>query len=87
MPRSREEIMRVELVVSDSCVIPELTYDEALLRVRIGLSHDFDDILDLCGSALNNYQLALLHRLWDDDDFPRRFVREGDSLIITARES
>jgi len=79
--------MRFELVVSDSCVIPELTYNEALLRVRIGLKHDFDDILDLCGSTLNNDQLALLHRLWDDDDFPRRFVREGDSLIITARES
>lgn len=78
--------MRVELVVSDSCVAPELIHDHATLRVRIGLNHDFDDILDLCGSTLNNDQLALLHRLWDDDDFPRRFVREGDSLIITERE-
>ena len=78
--------MRVELLVSDSCLVPELIYSESLLRVRIGLSHDFDDILDLCGSTLNNDQLTLLHRLWDDDDFPRRFVREGDSLIITARD-
>lgn len=78
--------MRVELVVSDSCLVPELTSDEFLLRVKIGLSHDFDDILDLCGGTLGNDQLSLLHKLWDDDDFPRRFVREGDSLIITPRD-
>ena len=78
--------MRVELVVSDSCLVPELTNTEALVRVRIGLNHDFDDILDLCGNSLTNEQMALLHRLWDDDEFPRHFLREGDSLVITPRE-
>lgn len=85
--RGRTEVwMRVELVVSDSCLVPEFTESDSLLRVQIGLNHDFDDILDLCGKTLSNEQLTRLHRLWNDDDFPRSFRREGDSLIITARE-
>lgn len=78
--------MRIELVVSDSCSNPEILRLDGCIQVRIGLSHDFDDILDLCSSELNSESMALVHRLWSDDDFPRHFARVGDSLVITARQ-
>lgn len=77
---------QIELVISDSCGTPELAKDEGLIRVTIGLDDDFDVILDLCGGELSNDEFTLLHRLWDDDDFPRTFKRVGDSLIITERK-
>lgn len=78
--------MRIELVVNDGCSIPELQKSADLIRVTIGINHDFDDVLDLCGGKLSNEELAHLHKLWSDDDFPRTFKREGASLIITARD-
>jgi hypothetical protein len=78
--------LRIELVVNDDCVIPTLTKIEGLIRVTIGLNHDFDDVLDVAGSDLSNEELAHLHKLWSDDNFPRTFKREGASLIITARD-
>ena len=78
--------MEIELVIRDSCHSPELLESADSIRVLIGLEHDFDDILDLCGATLDNVQLQLIHRLWSDDDFPRRFVRVGEDLIITARD-
>ena len=78
--------MRIELVVNDECLVPDLSKGPELIRVTIGLNHDFDDILDLCGSKLSNEELSHLHRLWSDDEFPRTFKREGASLIITARD-
>ena len=78
--------MRIELVVRDSCLIPQLERRSESLRIIIGLEHDFDDILDLCGVELSNDQMQLVHKLWSDDDFPRRFVRSGEDLVITARD-
>ena len=75
----------IELVVNDNCLVPDLIKESDLIRVIIGPSHDFDDILDLCASTLTNEEIAHIHRLWSDDDFPRTFTREGDSLIIRAR--
>lgn len=77
--------LRIELVVKDDCLIPDLERNAELIRVTIGLSHDFDDILDLCSSELDNEEIAHIHKLWADDDFPRTFKREGACLIITAR--
>lgn len=77
--------LRIELVVNDDCLIPDLQKSVDLIRVTIGINHDFDDVLDLCGGNLSNEELAHLHKLWSDDDFPRTFKREGASLIITAR--
>lgn len=82
----RRGAMRVELVVSDSCLSPELLRTSDLIQVRIGLSHDFDDVLDVCSSVLEPETIAFIHRLWADDDFPRIFTRNGDSLTITARD-
>lgn len=78
--------MRIELVVNDDCLIPDLQKSSELIRVTIGLSHDFDDILDLCSSELGNEELSHLHKLWSDDEFPRTFKRDGTSLTITARD-
>ncbi|MEY4105083.1 MAG: hypothetical protein RLZZ478_446 [Actinomycetota bacterium] len=78
--------MKVELVVSDSCSTPQLDVTAELIQVRIGLDHDFDDILDICNAKIDSETIALIHRLWADDEFPRNFIRSGDSLIITARE-
>ena len=78
--------MRIELVVNDDCLIPDLQKSSDLIRVTIGINHDFDDVLDLCGGDLRNDELAHLHKLWSDDEFPRTFKREGASLIITARD-
>ena len=78
--------VHIELVISDSCRTPELAKDKDLIRVTIGLDDDFDVILDLCGGELSNDEFALLHRLWNDDDFPRNFNRVGDSLVITERK-
>jgi hypothetical protein len=75
----------IELVVSDNCLVPDLVREAELIRVVIGPSHDFDNILDLCSGILTNEDIAHIHRLWSDDDFPRTFIREGDSLIIRAR--
>lgn len=78
--------MRIELVVNDDCLVPDLAKSTELIRVIIGLSHDFDDILDLCSGALDNEEIAHIHKLWSDDEFPRTFKRDGASLIITARD-
>ena len=78
--------LRIELVVNDDCLLPDLEKNNDLIRVTIGLSHDFDDILDLCSGKLENEEIAQIHKLWSDDEFPRTFKREGASLIITARD-
>lgn len=77
--------MRVELVVSDSRSAPLLNITADLIQVCIGLGHDFDDILDICNTKVDSETIALIHRLWADDEFPRNFIRSGDSLVITAR--
>ena len=78
--------MRIELIVNDDCLVPNLEKSSDLIRVTIGINDDFDVILDLCGSELSNDELSHLHKLWSDDEFPRTFKREGASLIITARD-
>ena len=78
--------LKIELVVSDDCLEPEFHKPDEKVSVRIGLNHDFDDILDICAGALTNEQLALIHKLWSDDDFPRSFKRVGGNLIITERD-
>ena len=78
--------MKLLLVVSDTCLEPSITNNSTEIRVTIGTSHDFDDILDVTGGILTNEQIANIHRLWSDDEFPRNFERIGDELIITARE-
>jgi hypothetical protein len=76
----------IELIVNENCLIPEIKREGERISVVIGLNHDFDDILDLCGGVLKNDEIALVHRLWADDDFPRTFTREGESLIIRERD-
>jgi hypothetical protein len=78
--------MKLLLVVSDICLEPSITNNAAEIRVTIGTSHDFDDILDVTSGVLTNEQIAHIHRLWSDDNFPRNFERIGDELIISARE-
>ena len=78
--------MKILLVVSDVCLEPSITNSASEIRVTIGLSHDFDDILGVTSEILSNDQIAHLHKLWADDTFPRNFNRVGDELIITARE-
>lgn len=78
--------MKLVLVVSDTCIDPSITINATEIRVTIATSHDFDNILDVAGEILPNDQMAILHRLWDDDSFPRNFQRVGDELIITVRE-
>ena len=78
--------MNLALVVSDTCVEPSITNNATEIRITIGTSHDFDDILDVAVGILSNDQMALVHRLWSDDSFPRNFTRVGDDLIITARD-
>jgi hypothetical protein len=75
----------IELIVNENCLIPEIKREGDRISVVIGLNHDFDDILDLCGGVLKNEEIAIVHRLWADDDFPRTFTREGESLIIRER--
>jgi len=79
-------VMRILLVVSDTCIEPSITNNATEIRVTIGTSHDFDAILDVVHGILSNEQISHIHRLWSDDDFPRNFNRIGDELIITARE-
>ena len=76
----------IQLIVSDTCLVPDLSISAEAIRVMIGINHDFDDILDLCSGNLSNEQIAHIHRLWADDEFPRNFTRAGDSLIITAAD-
>ena len=78
--------MKILLVVSDVCLQPSITNNATEIKVTIGLSHDFDDILDVTAGILDNNQIAYLHKLWADDNFPRNFNRVGDELIITARD-
>ena len=78
--------MKIELVVSDDCLIPQVEKADSLIRVIIGLQHDFDDILDVCSGSLSNEELAHIHRLWADDEYPRNFRRDGANLIITSRD-
>ena len=78
--------MKILLVISDICLEPSITNNSSEIRVTIGTSHDFDSILDVVSEILSNEQIAHIHRLWSDDDFPRNFNRVGDELIITARE-
>lgn len=79
--------MEIELIISDSCKAPELIRGEGVLQIVIGLSHGYDDILDVCGAHLSGEQLGLLYRLWGDDEFPRNFIRDGERLRITERRS
>ena len=78
--------MEILLVVSDTCVEPSITNNTTEIRVTIGLTHDFDDILDVTSGILSNDQIAHIHKLWADDTFPRNFNRVGDELIITERD-
>lgn len=78
--------MKIELVVSDDCLIPQLERTDALIHVVIGIQHDFDDILDICAGVLTNEEIARIHRLWSDDEYPRNFRRDGANLIITSRD-
>ena len=78
--------LEIEIVVSDYRTTAELFQKPGLISVQIGLDHDFDDILDICGGVLDNEQLALVHRLWGDDEFPRTFTRSGSELTIRARK-
>jgi hypothetical protein len=78
--------VKILLVVSDVCLQPSITNNATEIKVTIGLSHDFDDILDVTAGILDNNQIAHLHKLWADDNFPRNFNRVGDELIITARD-
>jgi hypothetical protein len=78
--------MKILLIVSDISLVPSITNNATEIRVTIGLTHDFDDILDITSGILNNEQIAHLHKLWADDTFPRNFNRVGDELIITARD-
>lgn len=77
--------MKIELVISDNCSLPQLITGSEITRVLIGLDHDFDDILDICSGHLTNDEIALVHRLWSDDEFPREFIREGSELRIIPR--
>jgi hypothetical protein len=83
---SKGAVVKLVLIVSDTCVEPSITNSATEIRVTIGTSHDFDDILDVAGGILSNEQMTHIHRLWADDTFPRNFIRVGDDLIITARE-
>lgn len=78
--------MKIILIISDTCLEPTLTNTATEVKVTIGINHDFDQILDVSSGILSNEEIALLHRLWSDDAFPRDFNRIGDELIITARE-
>ena len=78
--------MKILLVVSDTCFEPSITNNTTEIRVTIGLTHDFDDILDVTSGILSNDQIAHIHKLWADDTFPRNFNRVGDELIITERD-
>ena len=78
--------MKILLVVSDICLEPSITNNATEIKVTIGLAHDFDDILDVTSGILDNEQIAHLHKLWADDNFPRNFNRVGDELIISARD-
>ena len=78
--------MKILLIVSDICLEPSITNNATEIRVTIGTSHDFDNILDVTSGILSNEQTAHIHRLWSDDDFPRNFERIGDELIISARD-
>jgi hypothetical protein len=78
--------VKILLVVSDVCLQPSITNNATEIKVTIGLSHNFDDILDVASGILDNEQIAHLHKLWADDNFPRNFNRVGDELIITARD-
>ena len=78
--------MKLLLVVSDICFEPSITNNATEIRITIGTSHDFDDILDVTSGILTNEQIAHIHRLWSDDEFPRNFERIGDESIISARE-
>ena len=78
--------MKILLVVSDVCLEPSITNNATEIKVTIGLAHDFFDILDVTSGILDNEQIAHLHKLWADDNFPRNFNRIGDELIISARD-
>jgi len=77
--------MEIVLAINDFCATPAISKNESQIRVTIGVGHNFDDILDVTSNELTNDQIAELHRLWADDNYPRNFTRNGDELIITAR--
>lgn len=77
--------MKIVLVINDYCLLPTLSKSDSEIRVTIGVGHNFDEILDVTHNELTSEQIAELHRLWADDDYPRDFNRIGDELIITAR--
>lgn len=76
----------IELVVSDTLLVPELSITAEKIQVKIGLAHNFDDILEICLDTLSKDQLVHLNRLWSDDALPRNFTRIGAELIITSRD-
>lgn len=78
--------MDVFLVINDYCVTPVISQTASETRITIGVGHDFDDILDVSSGVIPNEMIALVHRLWSDDEFPRNFNRVGDELIISARK-
>lgn len=77
--------MKIVLVINDYCLLPTLSKSDSEIRVTIGVGHNFDEILDVTHNELTSEQIAELHRLWADDEYPRDFNRIGDELIITAR--
>lgn len=77
--------MKIVLVINDYCLLPTLSKSDSEIRVTIGVGHNFDEILDVTHNELTSDQIAELHRLWADDEYPRDFNRIGDELIITAR--
>jgi hypothetical protein len=77
--------VNIYLVINDYCVIPTVSQAPEEIRITIGVGHDFDDILDVTSGVISNEQIAHIHRLWSDDEFPRNFNRVGDELIISAR--
>jgi hypothetical protein len=78
--------VNIYLVINDYCVLPIISHSPEEIRVTIGVGHDFDDILDVTSGVISNEDIAHIHRLWSDDDFPRNFNRVGDELIISARD-
>jgi hypothetical protein len=78
--------LKIELIINDERLIPQFTKQEGKIQVLIGIQHDFDDILDICAGNLTNDEIAHVHRLWSDDEFPRNFKRDGANLVITSRD-
>lgn len=84
--RDERRFVPLYLVINESCLVPSISVSDSEIRVTIGVGHNFDDILDVTSGVLTSDQVALVHRLWADDTFPRNFNRVGDELVISARD-